>query len=75
MTDATLTPETACVYDYRTGSMLAGTPTQDLIDASAAEAESSGTGAVGAYHDAGLWHYLREDEMGAEGARVVYIAE
>jgi hypothetical protein len=60
------------VMDYRSGARLTGLASVDLVDASLAE--ESGTGAVGAYRSAGVWQYLREDEMGTvDDARVVYV--
>ena len=73
--DAADTVPSVTVYDAHTGDALDGPASRDLIRASLTE--RIGTGAVGAYCDlAGIWQYVRDDEMSAyapDAVRTVYV--
>lgn len=47
------------VYDYRDGSVLKGTPSEELV---AASAEAEPTGAVLARLDGGVWHHVPDQD-------------
>lgn len=66
------------VYDYDTGEPIPGAPTPELVEASLA---AMPTGAVNAYFEGGLWHYVPASQVDLHDrflnhkVRMVYIED